>query len=323
MTRLRRIALGIVGLAGIAATSARAGAIYTVTDEGTTSRPQVEYFNLTGDKFVRVGASGQISDGSEFGTYNFALPAGMRDLPTAPFHISPNGAYIVGTAFADPSPQAAWGGYVFHSGSSWGNDVQPQHATALGTLTGPSPGPYFSAAFGVSNAGTVVGESGPVSGPAGTHAISVDSTGKMTDLGSMGGAYTAALAINAQGAIVGEGQDSGGAFRAFITDGHALTDLNSLIAPIAGFTLVSATSINDAGQIAGYGHFATDPAGFYHEILLSPTSLGTSSLLPTPDPATDPTPAPNPQPNPIPEPTTIAFFALIAGAAGLGARRTI
>ena len=37
-------------------------------------------------------------------------------------------------------------------------------------------------------------------------------------------------------------------------------DLNSLLPPNSGWTLTSATGINDAGQIVGYG---LNPAGYY------------------------------------------------------------
>lgn len=159
-----------------------------------------------------------------------------------------------------------------------------------------------------------------------THAVVVDAAGKMTDLGMLGNGHSVnacsvAMGINNTGTIVGAGSDGTNPFRAFVSDGHALTDLNKLIAPVAGFSLVSATAINDSGQIAAYGHFASDPNGLFHEILLSPISLNIPPLIPSPAPATDPTPPVNPQPSPIPEPTTLALFALIAGAVGMRARR--
>ncbi len=137
----------------------------------------------------------------------------------------------------------------------------------------------------------------------------------MVDLGSFGGAETSAFAINDQGTIVGEGQTASGSFHAFLSDGKGLADLNSLIAPIPGFTLVSATGINASGQIAAYGRFASDPSYLIHEVLLSPTGLGVPTI--DPSPSTDPGPS-TPPPvvaSTVPEPASVAVFALIAAAA--------
>lgn len=232
----------------------------------------------------------------------------MRPLEVASSHSSPDGSYVVGTAFANATPSASWAGYVLHNSIS----------QAIVPISDPAS-TTFSGAFGVNNSGTVVGDRGDNRGPNGSHAIVVSATGQLTDLGSLGG-YTAALAINSQGTVVGEGQTSG-SFRAFLSDGHNLTDLNTLIKKIPDFLVVSATSINDAGQIAAYGRFASDPTYLYHKVLLSPTSFAIPELLPQPDPSSTPDPSPAPQPSPIPEPTAVVLFAVIAFVGGLATGR--
>ncbi len=304
---------GFAGVLGMAmASPSLAEVMYTVKDVGASSNSQVGLFNLTGNRMLRVDDAGNISDDPFRGAPN-PLPNGMRPLGIANANISPNGNYSVGTAFANASPSAPWGGYV----------LQGFEPIAIGTLDPNSPTAY-STALAVNNSGTVVGSSGETNGPAGSHAIMVDVGGKMTDLGSFGGSLSSALGINSTGTIVGESQDGGasfGVFRAFVSDGRGLTDLNALIAPIPGFQLVSATGINDVGQIAAYGRFAIDPESLYHEILLSPLSLASPSLLPTADPSPIILTTPIPQPSPVPEPNTVALFGLIAGAVGLKAWR--
>jgi probable HAF family extracellular repeat protein len=50
--------------------------------------------------------------------------------------------------------------------------------------------------------------------------------------------------------------------------GQTMQDLNSLIAPAPGWTLVEATAINDRGQIVGFG---VNPDGQGRAFLLTPT----------------------------------------------------
>lgn len=80
--------------------------------------------------------------------------------------------------------------------------------------------------------------------------------GVMTDLGTLGGNYAYALAINNHNAIVGGSfvDRDDRVYHAFISSGGALMDLNDLAdASLAGWTLVEARAINDLGQIVGVG----------------------------------------------------------------------
>ncbi|MFC5460130.1 hypothetical protein [Massilia niabensis] len=119
----------------------------------------------------------------------------------------------------------------------------------LGTLGGPS-----SAAAAINDAGEV----------AGTSFIDDDiqhaflySDGVMQDIGSLGGALTEARALNEAGMVVGystyadhvPGVDFSSAF--LYRDG-TMFDLNLLVERRGEWTVLDATGINDAGQIAAY-----------------------------------------------------------------------
>ena len=78
----------------------------------------------------------------------------------------------------------------------------------------------------------------------------------VSDLGTLGGAHAEALAISGN-IVVGWSNTAGGTeAHAFVYDtngpGYAV-DLNDLVPPGSGWTLVLATGINACGQIVGYG----------------------------------------------------------------------
>src|SRR5207249_1405392 len=68
------------------------------------------------------------------------------------------------------------------------------------------------------------------------------------DLGTLGGTYSAAQAINNRGEIVGESSTASGDLHAFVWQDGTMTDLTPLI-----HTFSSAISINERGQIVGLG----------------------------------------------------------------------
>jgi probable HAF family extracellular repeat protein len=94
----------------------------------------------------------------------------------------------------------------------------------------------------------------------------------MTDLGTLGGTYSSAAAINAVGQVVGSATLAGnGTSHAFLYSGGVMTDLGTL-----GGSGSSASAINDAGQVVGSGNLAGDLAS--HAFLYSRgvmTDLGT------------------------------------------------
>ncbi len=81
-------------------------------------------------------------------------------------------------------------------------------------------------------------------------------------LGTLGGAESRSLAINASGTTVGWADTGSGARHAFIQKGCQMLDLNNMIPQGSRWELFAATDINDAGQIVGYGEFDGVPRAF-------------------------------------------------------------
>jgi probable HAF family extracellular repeat protein len=119
--------------------------------------------------------------------------------------------------------------------------------TDLGTLGGTN-----SYALGINAAGQVVGAADRLDGT--FHAF-VYQAGAMRDLGSLpGGLPSVALGINGSSQIVGYGEIGNGETHAFVwTEGTGLVDLNHQIDPAAGWELMRADGINEAGQVVGLG----------------------------------------------------------------------
>jgi hypothetical protein len=120
----------------------------------------------------------------------------------------------------------------------------------------------------INDAGEIVGQTGF------TDDAFIDINGNMTDLGS-----GSALAVNDGGVVVGSSY-VWGSESAFIYNGK-LKDLNSLIPPDSGWTLVSATGINESGQICGD---CVDPSGDHGAYLLTPDNKLNFKLQPTDTP---------------------------------------
>jgi probable HAF family extracellular repeat protein len=146
-------------------------------------------------------------------------------------------------------------------------DLNSRTATDLGTLGGDS-----SSAWGINDAGQVVGESYTAEGPDPSgiltpHAFMTGPGGAgMTDLGTLGGSSSRAFGINDAGEVVGSSDTRDGVAHAFITgpNGTGMRDLGTL-----GGDSSAASAINDAGQVAGASDaglglshaFITDPGG--------------------------------------------------------------
>jgi probable HAF family extracellular repeat protein len=138
-----------------------------------------------------------------------------------------------------------------------------------------------SAANDINDYGQIVGVSTSTDANRSCHAFLYDH-GTMTDLGTLGGDSSGAQSINNLGQIVGNCLENGNSL-AFIYENGRMKDLNSMIPANSGWTLFAGTSINDSGQIVGYGYYGTVSSAF----LLTP----------------------------IPEPSTILLFGI--GAIGL------
>jgi probable HAF family extracellular repeat protein len=114
-------------------------------------------------------------------------------------------------------------------------------ALDLGTL----PGGSWAAAYGINDAGQVVGTAGDA---AGDSRAFLCSGGTMLDLGALsGGSNSAANAINASGQIVGMADNSSGWGHAFLYSNGTMQDLGVL----PGTEKSTALAINQSGQVVG------------------------------------------------------------------------
>lgn len=110
----------------------------------------------------------------------------------------------------------------------------------LGTL----PGGIWSGSYGINGSGQVVGRAG-IPGPS-EHGF-LYSSGSMEDLGTLGGSYSYAMAVNDSGQVVGWSPPSGSYINhAFIYSNNSMEDLGP----------GQARGINAAGHVvgSGYGH---------------------------------------------------------------------
>ena len=130
------------------------------------------------------------------------------------------------------------------------------YANGVVTDLGALPGGTNSYAFGINAAGVVVGQSNESTNRQ-LHAV-IYSGGTVLDIDPTGAGVfgSSATGINSAGVVVG--QNSAG--RAFVyTAATGIVDLNTVVTNLAasGFDrLISATAINDAGQIVGFGALA-------------------------------------------------------------------
>lgn len=135
--------------------------------------------------------------------------------------------------------------------------------TDLGVLQG------FAHAFGqaINASGQVAGNSSSATGNS-EHLFRSLAGGGLQDLGGEG-QHNSGLGINASGVVVGT---KGNFQRALLfTDAGGLQDLNTLIDPSLGWVLMSATDINDAGQIVG--HAFNNFTGQTHAVRLQPANF--------------------------------------------------
>ena len=89
------------------------------------------------------------------------------------------------------------------------------------------------------------------------------SNGTMTDLGTLGGNFSAGNAINLSGEVVGSAQTSTGVSHVVLWDGGKITDLTTTA--LSGLSGASVAGINDSGQIVG-----TDSAVVVRSVILPP-----------------------------------------------------
>ena len=150
-------------------------------------------------------------------------------------------------------------------------DLNSKTVTDLGTLGGAE-----SVAFGVNEAGQVVGYSYTAGGARHAFITGDDGMG-MRDLGTLGGASDSeAYGINNAGQVVGSSGD-GVDSHAFITgpNGMGMRDLGTLGG--TGDIYNVASNINDAGQVAGSSYTAGG-RGAPHAFITGPNGVGMRDL---------------------------------------------
>ena len=102
-----------------------------------------------------------------------------------------------------------------------------------------------------------INDSGQIAMRVGHHAqILTRSTGKLTDLGTLGGFASTPLAINSSGVVVGQSQDNTGQFFPFMFNGGPMFNLGSFGGSIPS---CSALGVNTSGEAVGA---CLNPVGF-------------------------------------------------------------
>lgn len=138
----------------------------------------------------------------------------------------------------------------------------------LGFLTGGN----WSAAYGVNNAGVVVGYGNTGNG-AFRGFVWTAGTG-MQELGTFGGRNSYAMAVNSSGEVVGQASLLSGYANAFLDVSGVMTDLGTL-----GGGNSYAYGINDGGEVVGYSNTAN---GDSHAFLyVNGVMIDLNSLIPT------------------------------------------
>ncbi len=290
-----------------------------------------------------------------------STPTGLQALPSGTsesnaYGINDSGTvvgttYINGQAYGtiwsgSSSTQLAAGSYAMAINDA--GEVVGGNGSAFIDVNGQvqqlatQPGIGWSAAYGVNDSGTVVGDGqmsngtfrGIVWSPNGSmillgtlggsssQATDVNNGGEVVGFASLANGYQNAFSmldglminlgtlggssyaygVNDSGEVVGYGYLADGAQQAFLYDDGTMYNLNSLLPSNSGWDLEAAYGINDAGQITGVGLYDGQLTAF---------------LL------TDPPPAGRSSPSPVPEPRmTLLIGAILALAAiFLGCRR--
>ena len=254
--------------------------------EGVNSAGQVVGVSYTaaGDEHAFVYSGGVMHDLGTFGGGNSSFASGINDSGqiAGTFRLAGTSAYhafiysagvttdlgtVGGLSSAataiNNSGQVA--GYVTYPPNGTNNDHAALYSNGvlsdIGTLGGNT-----SFAYGINNYGHVVGEATQTSSLSSVSAF-IYSNGVMTAVSPLAWAND----INDADAIVGRGP--GG--HAWLVSNNVATDLNSLIDPSSGWTLLDATGINNSGAIVGYGQFN----GEIHAFLLVPEPSGMTLAL--------------------------------------------
>lgn len=128
---------------------------------------------------------------------------------------------------------------------------------------------------------SAINDDGLIAGYSMTFGFNFDSrhgflyNGALIDLGTLGGSFSEATGLNNFGHVVGSSSDAMGEPRAFLFKDGTMADLNALIDPGSGWQLLSASDLNDAGQIVGVGLKNGQERGF----LLTPVPEPNGTIM--------------------------------------------
>lgn len=142
------------------------------------------------------------------------------------------------------------------------------------------PGDISAGAYGVNDSGEIVGFTASDNQDVNKHAVLWEN-GKTTALGTLGGTFSWALAINDQNQVVGEATNASGAYQAFLWQNGAMTALSTLPGganpTVAGDIYSDALAINDGGQAVG---FSVTTGGVTHAALWQNGTVTDLGLFP-------------------------------------------
>jgi probable HAF family extracellular repeat protein len=198
-------------------------------------------------------------------TYESADGAGTLTVAKA----TPSMRVFGGTFAFDGQPHAALGTVTGVNGEDLGSpsftyNGSPEAPVGIGVYS-------VSAAFaGKSNYQVASNEAVSIYINDGTPAPGDVGTYWVTNLGTLGGLFSTATAVNASGQVAGYSETASGEFHAFLYAGGVMSDLGTL-----GGAYSIATGINASGQVVGYSQTA---AGEFHAFSYSGgvmTDLGT------------------------------------------------
>jgi len=218
---LKSLALGLM----LPALSAHASVLYTLVD----LMPESTFINSGAVSINDAGhVLGFTTDGESF-VYNH----GSVNWLSIPRYSSPTGINSSGVVVGNSGGRG-----IVHSNG--GTQV----------IGGFSGSPYSSVAYGINDAGQVVGSAWNAEG---NQRATIASNGSLTDLGTLnGGNWSAGNAINNGGQVTGESQTPNGG-HAFITRNGEMVDLGAF-----AWGVSRGYAINDLGQVAGTSHVTND-----------------------------------------------------------------
>ena len=197
-----------------------------------------------------VNDAGQVAG---FASYGFSLSSAFLYQAGAFVELGTLGGQVSVAHAINAAGQVAGFASLAADDGDWPDPLR--HATIyrdgsqhdLGTLGG-----RLSEANDINDAGVAVGWSDLADGFSERPFLFAPENGQMIDLGSLGGVLGRANALNNAGTVVGLsdiGSPDGADYRAFVHGAGGMADLNTLVDGRGDWQLMTATDINDAGQI--------------------------------------------------------------------------